>query len=144
MKIDVLSGLDEQVFSCVGPFAMNATRIRQNGNPIVTSQKHKWYIARDKEDFLIGLCSVRFSDSSKTAQVGNLFVLSGGKRTFKSLLKRIIKDVVIEKGISLRAYANSTTLNDYKELGFEIIHQGVNWHNMKFNNDSLRSSSKKN
>lgn len=142
MKIEIISGLDEKVFALIGPFAMNPKRIAENGNPITTSRQHKWYVVRGNEDDLIGFCSVKFADSSKNMQIGNLFILQGGKKTFNYLIKRIIKDTAKDKGLGLRAYANNETINDYIKLGFEVIQPGVNWHILKFTNDGLRRCTK--
>ena len=142
MKIEILKGFDERVYQFIAPYAMSQKYINANGNPITTSEKHIWYVGFDNEERICCFCSVKRMDSAKSMQIGNLFVVSGGKKCFTSLVKQIIKDIFSEKGLVLRAFANNKNKADFEKLGFRIEKLGVNWHNMKYN-DSLRSDTKK-
>lgn len=140
MKPIKIPGLDERVYSLIGPYAMSAKFIKDNGNPIITSELHTWYVCFDEDERLSCFCSVKFSNSVKNMQIGNLFILSGGKKSFNTLIKQIIKDTAKEKGLGLRAYANNKNKDDFMKMGFEMLSEGVNWHNLKYNDERLRSS----
>jgi N-acetylglutamate synthase-like GNAT family acetyltransferase len=137
MKVEIFQGMDDAVYKYVAPYAMTAFYIKKNGNPITTSDRHKWYVGFDKEERVACFCSVKRSDYSKNMQIGNLFILTGGKRTFDSLVRKIIKDTTA-KGLSLMAYANNESKMWFEKLGFDMQKTGINWHNMKYkNNDGL-------
>lgn len=133
MKIEKLQGLESRVYEFIGPFAMNMERIRENGNPITTSQLHTWYICFDKEN-VAGFCSVKYAEASKNMQIGNLFILTGAAYTLKALINDVIKNTV-GKGLGLRAYSNNENLPVYEQLGFYILKHGTNWHNLKYGKD---------
>ena len=142
MKIDVFHGMDAEVYKYIAPYAMTTSFIKKNGNPITTSDKHKWYVGFDKNEHILCFCSVKRYDHSKNLQIGNLFIFSGGKSTFDLLIKRIVKDIT-EKGLALMAYTNNDTKIWFEKLGFEVYKEGINWNNMKYkNNDSLRGDDK--
>lgn len=139
MKIEEFPGLDARTYELIGPFAMNLKRIRENGNPITTSKLHTWYVGFDKSDNISCFCSVRFAEGSKNMQIGSLFILTGGKKTFNSLIKHIVVKLT-EKELGIRAYSNNDNLAAFIKLGFKVIKKGVNWHNMKY--ECVRSDAK--
>jgi N-acetylglutamate synthase-like GNAT family acetyltransferase len=142
MKIEKINGLDELVYKHIAPYAMCAEFIKRNGNPITTSDKHSWYVGFDGDGRVACFCSVKRSDFVKCFQTGNLFIISGGKKSFDALVKRVIKDIA-GKGLALNAYANNDNKPWFEKLGFEISKVGVNWHNMNYNDERLRSNKKK-
>lgn len=139
MKTEIIPGLDPRVFELIGPFAMNLKSVKQNGNPITTSNLHTWYVGFDEKGNISCFCSVKYAESSKNMQIGNMFILQGGKRTFNALIKQVIKNTA-GKGLGLRAYANNKLLPDFQKLGFKVIKKGVNWHNLKYDNERVRSN----
>jgi hypothetical protein len=141
IRFEVFHGLDEHVYQYVAPYAMTLSYIKRNGNPITTSDKHRWYVGFDKDNQMVCFCSVKAQNKTKNMQIGNLFIFSGEKKTFNLLIKRLIKDIA-SKGISLAAYANNENKSWFALLGFEIVRIGINWHNMKYN-DRLRGNNKK-
>jgi hypothetical protein len=141
IQFKIFLGLDDRMYQYIAPYAMSTYYIKLNGNPITTSDRHKWYIGFDEQDRVVCFCSVKAQDKIKNMKIGNLFILSGEKKTFDLLIKKIIKDITL-KGQGLRAYANDETKDWFMKLGFKITHTGVNWHNMKYN-DGLRSDNQK-
>jgi len=138
MRVEKINGLEDRVFQLIGPYAMDWNFIRQNGNPITTSDKHTWHVLFDAKGKLAGFCSLRFSDTGKNARIGSLFILSGGKTTFSKLISPIIEET---GGVSLLAYADSDTKAWFSELGFELTKENVNWYNMRYD-DGLRDDAK--
>lgn len=131
MDIKIYEGLSPEVYQYVGPFAMNRKFITQNGNPITTSNKHKWYVGFGDGGQIVCFCSIQFNDTSKLVMLGNMFILQGGKDELRTLLKRVISDVT-PKHLKFRAYANNDTCQEFESLGFKFIQKRVNWHTMEY------------
>jgi N-acetylglutamate synthase-like GNAT family acetyltransferase len=143
IRFEVYAGMDEHVYKHIGPYAMSLEHIKSNGNPITTSEKHRWYVGFNQENEVACFCSIKPQEQpARNMQMGNLFIFSSDvKKAFDRLVKQIIRDIT-GRGISLTSYANNDNMKWFKKLGFETIKEGVNWHNMKYN-DSLRSDKKK-
>lgn len=131
MKIKKIEGVSADVYKYISPYAMDLEFVKKNGNPITTSKLHRWYLCFDKEN-LLGFCSVKFSLRVKSMQMGNFFVFSRHKTVSKKIIRTIIRDFAKEKMIALRTYSNNENLELFLSLGFEIVREGVNWHQLKY------------
>jgi len=129
MKIEIIDGLDERIYQYIAPFAMDIKFVKANGNPILTSKLHKWYLGFEKDE-LICFCSVKYALSVKNMQIGNLFDVRG-KKSFQ-LIKKIIQVYTKEKQLGLSAFSNNEYLEKFKKLGFEVTKNGKNWHRLKY------------
>jgi hypothetical protein len=129
MKIEIIEGLDERVYQYISPFAMDLKFIKANGNPIVTSKLHKWFIGFEKDDLLC-FCSVKYALSVKNMQIGNYFNIRGKKGS--QLIKKVIQVYTREKQLGLSAFSNNEQLKMFRKLGFEITKEGKNWHRIKY------------
>jgi hypothetical protein len=129
MEIKIIEGLAEEVYEYIAPFAMDKKYINMNGNPIITSKFHKWFIGIEK-GYIMCFCSVKFALSSKSMVIGNYFNIRGNKGA--SLIRSIIKLYVKEKQLALKAFSNNENLEMYQKLGFSIQKEGKNWHRLKF------------
>ncbi|MDR0510233.1 MAG: hypothetical protein LBH06_03985 [Rikenellaceae bacterium] len=137
MKIVILDGTDDDLYRYVGPYAMSARHVRQNGNPITTSDKHRWYVEVDDKDRAQGFCSVKMSYNGLRRRIGNL-VLPRDAKSFTPLIAQVIREAVEAEAV-LTAYVSDDKTEWFRRLGFRMMRQGVNWHVMGYKHDRTRS-----
>ncbi|MDR1304083.1 MAG: hypothetical protein LBK76_02555 [Verrucomicrobiales bacterium] len=90
LTIKKIGGTDERLYPLVGPLAMNAEVIKQNGGyPFKTSDKFTWYIALDGKA-VVGLLPVE--QKAVGIEVANYYLAADDPVLLKRMLAVVTSD----------------------------------------------------
>lgn len=124
MEILQLDGLDPQLFTIIGPLAMNPKVLKANNNyPFKTTERFHWYIAME-EDNVLGFLPVE--NKSSGFVINNYYILNDNADVLENLLK------VVKPKNNLYAIVQIKHEPIFTSRGFEVEHRWKNYIKMTY------------
>lgn len=124
-EIKKLAGLDDQVYSIIGKFAMNKDVIEKLDNPITTSFKHSWYLLYI-DGQLDGFCSIKMQNYS--VRISNIVSIKRSVTDFmKDVLTEIESDLRSSNFKTVSVYCLVKDISLFKIVGFSETARRVKW-----------------
>lgn len=127
MEILQLEGLEPQLFTIIGPLAMNPKVLKANNNyPFKTTEHFRWYIAIEEEK-VIGFLPVEQKSSGFV--INNYYISNDNVDVLEKLLK------VVKSKSNLYAIVQTKHVAAFTNCGFQIEHRWTNYIKMIYNAD---------
>ena len=125
MEILQLDGLDPQLFTIIGPLAMNPKVLKANNNyPFKTTERFHWYIAMEEENVL-GFLPVE--NKSSGFVINNYYILNDNADVLENLLK------AVKPKTDLHAVVQIKHEPIFANMGFQSEHRWTNYIKMTYN-----------
>ena len=127
MEILQLDGLDPQLFTLIGPLAMNPKVLKANNNyPFKTTARFQWYVAISDEN-VIGFIPVEKKGDSFV--INNYYVYDDNSEVLKELLR------AVKPKNNLYAIVQTKHEQAFANCGFQIEHRWTNYIKMIYSAD---------
>lgn len=126
-EIKELDWNSPELYSIIGPYAMNSSVIRELDNNITTNDKMTWYL-QYKGAELQAFCSLEVTQSSMT--IKNFYSPIKNedlKFDFIEMIKKKFNDSEVNK---LYCFFKTDQLQKAKKAGFKETKPGKNWHRL--------------
>lgn len=124
MEIIELNGIEPQLYTLIGPLAMNPKVLKANNNyPFKTSERFQWYIAIE-ENNVIGFVPVEQKSSSFV--INNYYVCNDDVELLACLL-----DAIKSKN-DLYAIVQTKHEPVFTRCGFQVEHRWTNYIKMNY------------
>lgn len=123
MKIIILNGVEERLYTIVAPLVMSPSVLRQNrGAAFKTSPKHTWVVAISDENKCIGFLPCL--PKSGVVIINNYHVNNRDKELFKDMLRFAMQNF---KGSPIEVITQRVDESALKECGFRPVFEWVNY-----------------
>lgn len=127
MEILQLDGLEPQLFTLIGPLAMNPKVLKANNNyPFKTTERHQWYIAIE-DNSVIGFLPVEKKSTSSV--INNYYIHNDASDTLEALLE------AVKPKNNLYAIVQTKHEPTFTGCGFQPEHRWTNYIKMIYNTD---------
>lgn len=119
MKIEILEGQSDRLYSLLAPMVMDRNVLRQNHNyPFWTSPSHVWFVAMNQKNEIISFFPLEIN-GKKEAKINNYYMKMVRKNIFQAMIDEIV-DYCYKK-YSLSAVALIQHKELFESVGFQSI-----------------------
>ncbi len=123
MKIIILNGVEERLYTLVAPLVMSPSVLRQNrGAAFKTSFKHTWVVAVEENGECIGFLPCL--PKKGVVEINNYHVNNRDKEVFKIMLNAALNNF---KGSPIEVITQRIDESALKECGFKPVLEWVNY-----------------
>lgn len=125
MEVLQLDGIEPQLFTLIGPLAMNPKVLKANNNyPFKTTEHFRWYIAIE-EDSILGFIPVE--KKSGNFVINNYYIHNDNADVLECLLK------AVNPKSNLYAIVQTKHEPIFSQCSFQIEHRWTNYIKMIYN-----------